>query len=356
MVKKNKMSSRRWFDPKFLEAKSEEIRFFTRDANSFTVNGEIVVHGGNVSDFSLQGVPGPQGPAGPQGPIGLTGATGPQGPIGLTGATGSQGPIGLTGATGPQGPIGLTGATGPQGPIGLTGDTGPQGPIGLTGATGPQGPIGLTGDTGPQGPIGLTGATGPQGPIGLTGATGPQGPIGLTGATGPQGPIGLTGPTGATGATGATGPQGPAGSNATVTRVASVANISANGINQTPSTLNFGGLLTNASSGITKANASTFRLTKAGNYIFKVQFNITQLGTYIVWMDLNGGGFDAQMYSLTPASWGLEIAFNSVFLLNIESATTLDVSFRAACVRLDGSTSSTTTVSGECYIHQVSSP
>ncbi len=269
------MSSRRWFDPKFLEAKSEEIRFFTRDANSFTVNGEIVVHGGNVSDFSLQGVPGPQGPAGPQGPIGLTGATGPQGPIGLTGATGSQGPIGLTGATGPQGPIGLTGDTGPQGPIGLTG---------------------------------------------------------------------------------ATGPQGPAGSNATVTRVASVANISANGINQTPSTLNFGGLLTNASSGITNANASTFRLTKAGNYIFKVQFNITQLGTYIVWMDLNGGSFDAQMYSLTPASWGLEIAFNSVFLLNIESATTLDVSFRAACVRLDGSTSSTTTVSGECYIHQVSSP
>ncbi len=150
------MASRRWFDPKFLEAKSEEIRFYAKDLNSFTLNGEVIVHSGNVSDYALIG------PAGPQGPIGPAGPQGPQGIQGLTGATGAQGPIGLTGATGATGPQGLTGATGATGPVGATGATGAQGPIGLTGAQG------STGATGPAGPVGPVGPAGPAGAYSIT--------------------------------------------------------------------------------------------------------------------------------------------------------------------------------------------
>ena len=45
------MASRRWFDPKFLEAKSEEIRLYTKDENSLTLNGGIVLNSDNVENY-----------------------------------------------------------------------------------------------------------------------------------------------------------------------------------------------------------------------------------------------------------------------------------------------------------------
>ncbi len=45
------MASRRWFDPKFLEAKSEEIRLYTKDENSLTLNGGIVLNSDNIENY-----------------------------------------------------------------------------------------------------------------------------------------------------------------------------------------------------------------------------------------------------------------------------------------------------------------
>ncbi len=45
------MSTRRWFDPKFLEAKSEEIKFYAKDKYSFTLNGKVIINEENIQEY-----------------------------------------------------------------------------------------------------------------------------------------------------------------------------------------------------------------------------------------------------------------------------------------------------------------
>ncbi len=313
------MATRRWFDPKFLEMRSEDLRFFAKDINSATLNGEIILNSGNYTDYV---VPGPAGPVGPAGPTGPTGPAGPTGPIGATGAVGPVGPTGATGATGPIGPIGPVGSVGPVGPVG------------------PQGVQGVQGEAGENGQNGLNGATGATGPAGPVGATGPAGPVG---ATGPAGPVGAT---------------GPAGSNATVTRGSSTLPINT-AIILNPSSLTlltWTGLITNVGSGITRPTTSTIRVSKAGNYVFKVNLNINALSTVIIVMRLNGINYDAVSTALNSTIVGYENALGNVFLWSQETDSVVDIDFIGLAQLNAGGPGTTGISAGELIIHNISSP
>jgi hypothetical protein len=166
---------------------------------------------GLKGEQGFQGLTGAQGSTGRTGSQGSTGRTGAQGSQGSTGNTGSQGSTGRTGTQGAQGFQGLTGQTGAQG---FTGSTGPQGLQGNQGQTGAQGFTGSTGPQGFQGTTGITGAQGSQGnPGGTQGYQGPTGSQGSTGNTGSQGNVGSTGNTGAQGDQGSQGYAGSIGAN-----------------------------------------------------------------------------------------------------------------------------------------------